>query len=207
VVETAPQGALVTIDAGAEDEARPAPLTCRLQPGEHVVHVSLAGYQTKTVRFLVTGGSFPHQTVLIELLPVGGRESAGTREERGRRHWSKIGKAGWGLFGGGLAGAMVGGAMSIAAHIKNETLYDKWTDPAYSSLSDSQRQEQYDEDYDSSVQPRRVIAFVLYGLGGAAAISGIVLLALDSRQARRPVLTITPRFGADGAGAALSLTW
>ena len=104
----------------------------------------------------------------------------------------------WALFGGGLALVVVGGILNGASYSKNEDLHDKY--PPDSAV----HKEAYNSAYDDEVKPLSTAAYVLYGVGAAAAAAGGVWVIVDAVKAapkRATGVSMAPMLGAGTAGA------
>ena len=116
----------------------------------------------------------------------------------------------WLLLGGGLAVAGAGGILQYVGYSNNQNLRETY--PADQSLSEEQfdyNEQSYKSGYSEDVAPMKTASFVLYGLGGAAAATGAVLLvldALDSGRGARPA-SITPLPVGNGCGMAIEWTF
>lgn len=129
---------------------------------------------------------------------VGGGKAGAETEESG--NWWK-----WAMVGGGVAILGVAGTLNGIAYGRNEDLKARYPDgkpwnPVSPTVPAAYRQE-----FDDTVQPMATSAWVLYGVGGAAAAAGAVLLILDGAgDAGKAV--VVPLAGGEvlGIGATLS---
>jgi hypothetical protein len=106
----------------------------------------------------------------------------------------------WVLIGSGAAAAVAGGIFHGVAHSKNEDLYGDYKHSADPSVA----KKEYDAAYDDEVLPKEVAAYVLYGVGGAAVVTGVIVMAVKhSRSAGEepssPSVAPIPMPGGGGA--------
>ena len=182
------------------------PYAGKVRVGEHKVRVALDSEEwTASVRI------GEKQVEKLDAILDLGRESAeevkGDVSIVGDAAGSKKSKiVGWALAGAGVAMGLTGGVLQITANSQNEDLHDKYSDKA--AYPDGQMAKNlYDADYEDKVWPKRTTAFVLYGIGGAATVAGVVLLLLDKDRNAGGVnsaMTVTPLVFEGGAGAMMS---
>jgi len=208
-----PAGTKLYFGQSAEGPAYHCPLTWWFPPGKRHVHATKEGCSPKTVEVHVrergeqgghtirlagiakepeTGATNPPDG---PVLPGGQTTITKPVEPKPRSKALE-----WVLIGSGAAVAVAGGIFHGMAHSKNEDLYGEYKQREDPSLAEKQ----YDAAYDDEVLPKEVVAYVLYGLGGAAVVTGIVLMAVRhgrSREDGSPLVLITPMPLCDGAGA------
>jgi len=113
----------------------------------------------------------------------------------------------WGLVGAGAALVAAGGILQAVSYSKNEGLHDKY--PANPALPDYEHnKEQYEKGYEADVLPVSIAAYTLYGVGGAAAATGILFLLLDPGRPEggsSSALSVRPISLPGGAGAQLNV--
>lgn len=86
----------------------------------------------------------------------------------------------WSLVGGGLGAVAAGAILQAVAYDKDQDLRTKW-DPTGAASQDAfnSMASHYSEDFDSEVKPLTYGSYALYGIGGAAAATGLVFLIMD----------------------------
>jgi hypothetical protein len=114
----------------------------------------------------------------------------------------------WSLIGGGLAALAGGGVLHGLAASRNsdlETLYPAdQNDPDYESNKSN-----YRDKYASDVKPKLYAAYGLYGVGGAAALTGAVLMFVrkDPKQTKAAWIRAVPAPIPGGTGVGLVTTF
>jgi hypothetical protein len=199
VLTTVPAGARVNVSG--VDLSAPTPLTLRLAPGRHVVHVVLDGYQPQQVELNVTAGEklTPTLTLVkasgtgagLAPIPALGADAAPAVAERSR-------VPGYVTLGIAGASAVVGTIFGIQA------LQDK------SDFDDNPTTAKADD-----VERNALIADMAFGVTLTLGITGIVLLVADDPVPAAPQvgsvapqrLRVTPYVAPSGAGAAATLTF
>ena len=92
----------------------------------------------------------------------------------------------WALIGSGLGLGAVGGIVQGAGYAKNESLHSKDLDsPDFP----------YEERYQDEVRPMEIASYVLYGVGGAAVVAGVVTWFVrkpGGGDAKSGVFTVSP---------------
>ena len=100
--------------------------------------------------------------------------------------------AGFGLLGVGAA-AVIGGAVTGGlAQGDNNSASEAATPAESQDLLDSSR-------------TKALVADVLFGVGGALVLTGVILVAVGSKKPKGERVAVTPTFGPRGAGATLRL--
>lgn len=130
--------------------------------------------------------------------PVGPTDPDASVTERSDQGMSAMAYGGWGsAIGGGLFIAT-----GLALDISGASLQEDYKDAA-----DRGDQAEYDS-LKADIDSRKTTVYVLYGVGVVSAITGGVLLYLDSRtEASTTGASLAPSLGPDGAGAVLTLTF
>ncbi|MBM4355859.1 MAG: hypothetical protein FJ109_19075 [Deltaproteobacteria bacterium] len=110
----------------------------------------------------------------------------------------------WALIGSGGAVAVAGGIFHGVAHSKNEDLYGDYKHSADPSAA----KKKYDAAYDDDVLPKEIAAYVMYGVGGAAVVTGVIIMAVrharsDGEEPSSP--SVVPMPIPDGAGAMMTV--
>ena len=203
-----------------DDVPYPCPLTWWFRPGKHSVLAAADGFTSRTVEIdvLERGGQGLKEIVLEAVKPEP-TEGEGVEVPSP----TASGQAGivkpaepaeisagwkWGLVGGGGTLLATGLILQLAAYSANEDLHDKYpmdvNDPNYATLKSN-----YESGYADDVRPKAVAAYVLYGVGGAAAVAGVVLFLVDNsrkKKAGKPTgISINPVSFRDGAGCLISV--
>lgn len=115
----------------------------------------------------------------------------------------------WALIGSGAALTITGAVFQVWGNSDNNALHSKYLDQA-ESPNGSDAKSRYDEAYDDQVRPKMLAAYVLYGVGGAALVGGIVtwMVRKPGKAAGDPFpVTVAPLTIPDGTGAMISLEW
>ncbi|MBM4372885.1 MAG: hypothetical protein FJ098_14625 [Deltaproteobacteria bacterium] len=112
----------------------------------------------------------------------------------------------WVLLGSGLALGATGGILHGVGYARNETLYDD-----YLKKTGEDAQSRYDDAYADEVRPKEISAYVLYGVGGAAVLTSVILWAVRDPGARDAeagtAVEVLPIGLPGGGGAMMSLEW
>lgn len=89
----------------------------------------------------------------------------------------------WSLLGGGLGVVAAGAILQVVAYNRDQDLRTQW-DPTGAPSKDAfdSMAAGYSRDYDSDVRPMVYGSYALYGIGGAAAATGLVFLIMDWTQ-------------------------
>ncbi|HVY29105.1 MAG TPA: PEGA domain-containing protein [Polyangiaceae bacterium] len=165
---TTPAGAAVTID---ERQLGTAPLTVELAPGQHRAHLELPGYRAADSNF-VLDARMP-QDLALQLEPLSGAPPApvvpaAAAPSSPRPAERRFGIAPYIVLGAGGAGLL--GALGFELARRSAE-----------SAARTEPQLEYQQHYDA-MQTRQTTARVLLGVGGALAITGGVLLLLNTPQ-------------------------
>ena len=112
----------------------------------------------------------------------------------------------WTLIASGLAMSAAGGAMYTAGYFENESLYKKHNDPQ--RYPDPARATAaYRNARKDKVEPMEISAYALFGVGGAALVSGIVTFVTrkpkSALRAEAPV--VSPFIVPGGTGALMTI--
>lgn len=162
-VSCAPVGAAVEVP-GLSSGTHPCPWQVpRAEPGKYEVKVSAPGHadETRSVT-LEAGKSTNVQVALLPNTPSGSSEELSVATEAEGKGLSP-----WPFVAFGSAAALVGGGVAFTVLASDDR------DTAESQPPGSAR-----DDAVSSFETNRAVSYALYGVGGAAAITGLVLLFL-----------------------------
>ena len=216
-----PDGAMLRIPGSQPSippVSQPCPATWWLKPGKHQVGATASGHNPRTVEIDVRerGDSGVREIRLAAVVPdkvqAGGKtgpDHGGTtlvskpvEPERGSRALE------WALIGSGLALGVAGGIFHGIGYSKNEDLHDKYLNTeGYSKTANAQAA--YDDARSEEVRPKEIAAYVLYGVGGAALLAGIVTWAVrkpGGRGERSSGVAISPMvIPGGGTGALMTL--
>jgi hypothetical protein len=191
----------------------PCPAAWWLPPGLHSVVAQKAGFETGTVDVEVKAGA-AQQSVEVRLEQarppeVVPRFEGTAKAVRPAKNKGKTKALAWAIFGGGLALAATGGILQGVAYGADQRLKEDY--PADASLSKEEfdnNEKKYDEGFASDVQPKLVAAYVLYGVGGAATLAGLVGAIIQARKAPGPrdktSVRLVPMLAPGTIGAALA---
>jgi hypothetical protein len=102
--------------------------------------------------------------------------------------------AGFGLVGVGAA-ALIGGAVAGGLAQGDNNKAEEAATP-----SDA-------EDLLASSQTKALAADVMYGIGGALLLTGVILVAVGFSKPKSQRVALTPTFGPRGAGASVRLSF
>jgi hypothetical protein len=196
-----PPDAVVTLD----DVAFRPPRTVGLSLGTHAVRVVAPGYQAvdATIEVLAAAAvdaryslaPTPAAPPLDPAAPPLDPASTPVLHARPPGGGGGLGVAGWALVGGGVAIAAAGGGMHAwALQAADDT--SKYA-PPIAGLDDAERERRFDR-ANEDMKLRGTLAYVFYGVGGAAAVTGAVLLILDAGQGEPSGVAILPG-AVDGA--------
>ena len=199
-----PAGARVTVN-GADPRTLPLDRPYVLPPGRHVVEVTANGFE-KLVRTVVVG---PDETASVDAdlvalpravaVPVAPPrtpepapiEDVSTRAEVQSSPWP------WVCIGTGAAALVVGGVMSGLAYRERSAVSDASRDGTVVTgvtMQDASSHVDKAGKYDTA-------GYVMYGVGGAAVVTGIILWATLPKDA--PAVGAAPVPG----GMAVSAAW
>ena len=215
-VETVPARSVVTFAGEGGPHRFRTPATWWFPPGMHTIKVTHDGYLAKTTTIKVKKGvPFTETVTLKEIqvaVPVKTGAGAGidtntvTKKTTVRRvpAWK------WALLGGGLALAAGGGATWMVGWDRAGALNDEFSGHVAPEEVDA-RTADYDQRWENEVVPFQLSSYVLWGVGGAAAITGLVLLLADGPPPARPApeagpsagLLVLPAVWGDGGGVLL----
>lgn len=180
----------VVVD-GALVGAAPAERT--LIPGKHVLRAEAPGY--KPFEQEVTLGPGEQLVVHADLV-----EALAARPLAGKSATTRLTAqqiAGWTLVGTGAALAVTGSVLFALAARDNKAAGDL-------DLTDFETPDAYNEEYDSLIAKRdrkAIASYVTWGVGGAAVLTGVVLL-LVRPSARAAIVPAGP-----GGDAGVSAVW
>lgn len=113
-------------------------------------------------------------------------------DEDGERKRKTMRGAGFGVLGVGAA-AMIGGAVVGGLAQGDKSAADEAPTPAE------------DQTLREGSQSKALISDVLYGVGGALLLTGVILVAVGYTKPKTQRVALTPTFGPRGAGVDLSL--
>ena len=189
-----------------EQEVGNTPYAGKVRVGEHKVRVTLAGKEWKA-SVEIREKKVAKMDAVLDLGRENAEEIKGNVAIVGDAAGNKPSKAlGWALAGAGVGIGFTGGILQAVANSTNDDLHEKYS--SKDNYPDGVAAKNlYDADYEDEVRPKRTTAFVLYGVGGAATIAGVVLLLLDKNENAgrlNSAMTVTPVVFEGGAGAMMS---
>jgi len=191
---------------GAANSYR-CPLVWWFKSGRQVLRATAEGHEKRLEMLQVEKAAKNVFTVKLKALP--GVEKPVEKPVVADKPKTEPGKGNlwkWGLVGGGGAMVLGGGIMHGLAFSKNSDLMDKYPDGTADNPQPAENKQLYQDAYDEEVQPKLMGAYALYGLGAAAAITGGVLLFLDSGDGGT-TSAVTPMYVPGGSGVAWTLTF
>ena len=164
----------------------PCPFAFWLTPGAHRVRATKEGYHTVSLDVQVPAGE-KESMKGISLEPIDAtwgppkaspsvvQESPPEASDASRVAWPPAVE--WTLIGSGAALSIVAGVIHGLALSRNDELHDLYG--AKASYPDgSVAKVLYDAAYDEQVRPKENTAYVLYGVGGAAVVTGVILMVV-----------------------------
>jgi len=208
--------AILGLETGAKvfvsgKEVGEIPYKARMKSGKYRIKVKQKGLPAWEEVVEVEAGRtatripvLERPAVPVKKDPVGGPE--GKKPPPAKAQWWK-----WTLLGGGVAMVATGAALHGVAARDNSDLKKKYPDGTAASPAPIENQQKYNSEYESSVLPKAVAGYVLYGVGAAAATAGLVTLIIDmtSAPADKDVMTtrIQPMTVPQGGGVPLGVTF
>lgn len=220
-----PLDARIVLGSGDKAIEYPCPLTWWFLPGDYLITIRKAGFKNQTIPITVSleTNNAEHE---VELEPAPEPEKTVPPTSSGEQtgDWNTVPYANtsdefpatvvapaesggsnffeWTLVVSGIAIAGAGGFLHWQAGVKNDELHDIFLDkekiPTWKIA-----QANYDKAYDNEVRSRETAAFALYGVGAAAALTGVILLAVGDDEADGTV-SLSPASQPGGAGALFS---
>ena len=178
VVQSEEDGAAVFVDGRREGET-PLPGPVIVDLGEHELVVKRDGAELHRELVTVAGG----QRVVVDVeaqeqgdVPVV-PSGDGTDEEGGGRVWT------WVFLGTGAAAAITGGVIGGVSMSKEKSLLDQCEG---GHCPPSERDE------GDSIEKMNLTADILYGVGAAFVVTGIVLFFVEPNGDEEPAVTVGP---------------
>ena len=177
VLQVAPFGAEVWVDGKLAGKAPLEPLA--VKPGYHAVRVNAPGYEeSQTTAEVPAGGE---HTVVVSLVerPVERpteREGPTAVAQPTEAPGPDLTPWAWSTLGVGVALA-IGGTTSYALGEKDHK--DLVATPGYGSGGVADRTRQDALDLEASGSTKKTVGYVLWGVGGAAIATSVVLFVLD----------------------------
>jgi hypothetical protein len=183
------------------------------KPGTYVVRVVLEGFQEWTQTVDIEAGRTVESSVMLRPLDF---DKPGSQKKSAAWKWAILGSA--------VALAAAGGG-TYAVASKNldteRTSYNKWLVDTYhldgkvpdTKAAQDEATKEWDDRVASGVTPMQVASYALWGVAGAAAVTGAILLVThDSGGADAKsslyVPTVSPvMLPGNGAGAMLNITF
>jgi tetratricopeptide (TPR) repeat protein len=194
------------------------PFRRKLKPGSYELMVGRPGELPWKKRVTVNVGETlvekpdiaapeekPPQETLATQLGTPVHVAAKAENRAGAGPWWK-----WTLVGAGAVAAATGGALGYLAMERNEQLKRDFPDGTPESPAPIQHRELYDQAYDDEVRPKIISSYALYGVGGAMAVAGGILLLVgegEQEPAANDRFGLTPALLPDGAAMTFSISW
>jgi hypothetical protein len=193
----------------------PCPVVWWFLPGKHQVVAKAPGYKPQTVDVDVRerGDSGVREIRLAAVTPEklpepvkASTDHSGTTIVSKPVETRKSSRAlEWALIGSGLALGATGGIFHGLGYSKNEALHDKYADTdAYPDGAAAKTF--YDDAKAEEVRPKELAAYVLYGVGGAALVAGIITWAVrkPGGDQNSAAFSISPLAMPGGSGAMMT---
>ena len=225
-IEANPARSVVTFKGEGGPHRFRTPATWWFKPGTYSINVTHDGYHPKEETLTVKAGKAPTITVVLAEKkiakpvkdPTVGGASAPTVERstelttNDKHKVRKIPAWKWALFGGGLALAAGGGATWMVGWDRGNSLNEEFTGRVAPAQAGARRAK-YNQRWEDEVTPLQISSYALWGVGGAAAITGLVLLLTDGPPPTRPSpetgpssgLQVLPAIWGNGGGLILGL--
>ena len=103
-----------------------------------------------------------------------------------------------------MALVAIGGGLNAAAISRNDELKQQYPDGTYWKRAPAENPVKYEDAYNGEVVPMATTAYILYGVGAAAAVTGTILLFIPEDDAPAKA-TVAPIVAPDTAGISFSL--
>ncbi len=221
-VETDPARSVVTFPGEGGPHRFRTPATWWFKPGVHELSVTHSGYLPKNQTVTVKAGGTLTLKVELEAEKVAapknptdpgpGDQNKGETTAPKPAKVRKVPAWKWALMGGGLALAAGGGATWAVGWDRSKGLNDEFSG-RFAPAEAAARQDNFDRRWKEEVTPMQISSYVLWGVGGAAAITGLVLLLTDGPPPTRPEaeagpaagLQVLPAIWGDGGGVLFRL--
>lgn len=112
----------------------------------------------------------------------------------------------WALIGGGVGVAVVGAILQGVGYSRHNDLLDKYPGDETDYDKWFSNQQNYQDGFEEEVKPLSTAAYVLYGVGGAAAAAGLIWLIADAGKGGKAnkAVKVAPWMDRGGAGAVWS---
>jgi len=112
----------------------------------------------------------------------------------------------WSLFGGGLGLVAVGAILQVVAYNKDQDLREDYPGDVTNFTEWQANQKGYQDGFNDDVKPMAYGAYAMYGIGGAAAATGLVFLIADwSRPTAPATARLRPLMAPDVLGLTIDL--
>jgi tetratricopeptide (TPR) repeat protein len=160
-VVTSPPGATVAIDGAPLGVS---PLTVELRPGTHNAQVSRRGFSDVNGNFDLPRTTPIDLSVTLQAAPLANQPKGDANQEPGRRF--------------GIAPYLTLGAAAVC--LGSAGLFEVMRRSAQNSARSESVQVDYERDIDD-MNSRQTTARVLLGVGGVLAVTGVTLLAFNTR--------------------------
>ena len=184
------------------------------EPGRHRVRAEAPGYESRTVEVVVRagGGQARMEIALVAVAPVketaggskaGGGSGGGLLVSKPAEREKPSRAVEWTLIGSGLALGTAGAIFHGLGYSRNEELDAEYSDDEKHPYGPDAKKE-YDAAFDDEVRPKEIAAYVLYGVGGAAVLAGIITYAVRKPakgDKQRSEVNVIPIGLPGGAGA------
>lgn len=190
------------------------------EPGKHTVRAEAAGYEPRSVEVEIgaSGGPARMEITLVGVAPVketaggskiGGGSGGGIVVSKPAEGKKPSRAVEWTLIGSGLAMGAAGAIFHGLGYSRNEELDTEHLDKSKHPYGPDAKKA-YDADFDDEVRPKEIAAYVLYGVGGAALVAGIITYAVrkpGGESTGSGPLTVVPLTLPGGGGAMMTLEW
>ena len=185
------------------------PATWWLVPGKHKVAADAPEYRPRMVEVdvRVRGDSGVREIRLEAIARTSTPGEGGTVVVKPVAPRKPTRALEWTLLGSGLAVGITGAVFQGLGYAKNESLHSKYLDSGdYPVAGDAKSL--YDKAYQDQVRPKEIASYVLYGVGGAAVVAGVVTWLVrkpGTRTSKTSAFTVAPLSLSGGTGALVTL--
>ncbi|MFH1530581.1 MAG: tetratricopeptide repeat protein [Pseudomonadota bacterium] len=199
-LRSSPDGAILVIGGRESRHRVRAPRTWWLRPGEVLVSLAKDGFLDEE-RSITVSPETREVTLALEPLPEPARApvvAPSVAPPPRPAVWPR-----WAALGGGAALAAAGGLLHFLAWRQNRSLEDRYPTGAPGHPVPVANREAYTRAFEDEVTPKLLTSYALYGIGGAAMVTGVILWLLEDRSPEPVSVLAAP----GGCGLTLSIAF